>query len=694
MPGVASKSGVSNSSSRMHSSIYGSAMQAKPASNASRPASSGGAFKAGSMASRPFVAPVSNRLAAEDRLRMHGGSRTDQTATPLMMPYDSAAMSRQAAGARVRGRGDENDRNANLLEDGSGGVPMSPSIYSARSKQAVAMSPRYQQPYNPPNNALLSGDFTITDVSDAVGPVPGPPAPPVVPSPVKEAPPTPPPKPSPAKPSPAKPSPAKAPLRPASPPSPLPAAPLPPPTPPVAAAAPAFAAAPLDPAAAHLGKGVFAKVRLTHKADGQMVAVKTYDHKEAKEERAVAKHMANEERLAGKLHHENIIAPQVVHKGGGKTQLEMEYAPGGTLEEHVKQLKKPMSEAEARRLFRQIVDATVYLHAKGICHRDIKMENVVLDAEGNARLVDFGAAKEGGANTFLMSLQGTPAYMAPEVAQQKAHKGGPADVWALGVLLYNMVSGGAFPFWGRNMDDLRHNISNQSLRIPPHLSAPCKDLLNKLLQKSSAIRLSANDVRRHAFLKEQPGEVVPTLKDFTVSQPIAEAAPISEVDESAAWAAAAAHVPPAYPQRNAVNAGVNAEAAAAASAYRGELASARAAASQRLRQVSEPAAGGDARDGEKKYCHSPSRQAPQYQYASRNPITGGPGAGVGLGGSRPSSAAGSRPGSAGPQYCVESPRSSKLANLMNGSGTPGRTINNGRQAAATAQMHANRPRPF
>ena len=80
-------------------------------------------------------------------------------------------------------------------------------------------------------------------------------------------------------------------------------------------------------------------------------------------------------------------------------------------------------------MFRQVVDAVVYLHEKGICHRDIKGENVVLDADGNCKLVDFGAAKEGGADTFLMSMQGTPAYMAPEVAQQRAHKGGPADVF-------------------------------------------------------------------------------------------------------------------------------------------------------------------------------------------------------------------------------------------------------------------------
>ena len=137
----------------------------------------------------------------------------------------------------------------------------------------------------------------------------------------------------------------------------------------------------------------------------------------------------------------------------------MEYAPGGTLESYLKKLGRPCTDAEAKRLFRQLVDAVVYLHETGVCHRDIKLENVVLDADNNARLCDFGAAKEGGAHNFLTSMQGTPAYMAPEVAQLRAHKGGPADVWALGVLLYNLVSGGAFPFWGKNMDELKRNIA-------------------------------------------------------------------------------------------------------------------------------------------------------------------------------------------------------------------------------------------
>ena len=669
--------GASRASS-MHSSIYGSAMAPKPAgSGASRPASAGGGFRVGG--AKAFQAPTSNRTAAADRMRAHGRGPEYSVSPRDSVPSSPAPMMQPAGTRPPNRRADEreNDRNLNLS-----GMPMSPSVFSNRNKQAPMPASYRQQPYGAQpaaqQQSAISGDFvvgascgyTITDISDTPGmPVPGSVG--TTPPPMESI-------------------------------QSVEADPALPPTQPFApldiadygshklgapAAPPAAPFTPIDPSQADLGKGVFAKVRLTHRSDGQMIAVKTYDHKEAKEERAVAKHMLNEEKLAGKLQHENIIAPQVVHKGDGKTQLEMEYAPGGTLEEHIKKFRNaPMPEAEARRMFRQIVDAVVYLHDKGICHRDIKCENVVLDADGTCKLVDFGAAKEGGADTFLMSMQGTPAYMAPEVAQQRAHKGAPADVWALGVLLYNLVSGGAFPFWGKNMDELRRNITQQQLKLPAHISTQCRQLLTSLLQKSNASRLSIHDVRKHPFLKLQPGEAAPSG-----GAPLG-GAPLGAVDEAAAWAGAAAHVPQS-PARHAVNANVSAEAAAAADAYRGELASARAAAAQRLQQSYQ-------QPDEKKHMGSPSRSVPQYQYASRNPITGGPACGVGGTSSRPGSAGpGGRPSTAGyavgassrPGTANSAVSQSKLAGLMNGNGTPGTPLTHARGVAQN--MH-HRPRPF
>ena len=279
-------------------------------------------------------------------------------------------------------------------------------------------------------------------------------------------------------------------------------------------------------------------------------------------------------------------------------------------------------------------------------------------------------------------MQGTPAYMAPELAQLRAHKGGPADVWALGVLLYNLITGGAFPFWGRSMDELKRNITASLPKLPPHLSPSCKDLITKLLQKSSAIRLSSGDVRRHPWVSmpDPPG---------------ASDLPIVGASSSAAAAASSALAPPPQ-QQNAVNAAVAADAAAAAEAYRGELNAAREAAARRLQQHGIPPSprGQQQQNGQHGRAAAPAAAAGRhsaapasprtghaqnaqngmylnagYQAYSRNPITGGH-----TYDSRPSS-----------------PGGSKLAGLMNGNGRPGTACSSGR-SASEAQLNAYRRR--
>jgi serine/threonine protein kinase len=602
-------------------------MAPKPAAP-SRPST---AFRAGGVGNS-FAAPLSNRCAAERRICTQGSGGSEYSLTPRStVPSAVNASQVFPAGMRVAQSGEPESpgrgggagqapltRNMSnfVLQDASAKTvdasSKAPSVFSSRSKQAAYMptaSYRHSVPQSQQSQTQSqtqsqnAGEYFVTDATDITDPgqeaVAAPPPPVAV----------------------------------AEPPAAAPAAPPPPPPP--AAAAPVTAPPqPINPADAHLGKGVFAKVRLTHGRDGQMVAVKTYDHKEAKSERAVQKHMINEEKLAGKLQHENIIAPQVARKGGGVTELEMEYAPGGTLDDYLKKLGRPMREEEARKTFKQLVDAVHYLHeTKGICHRDIKLENVVLDADGNARLVDFGAAKEGGAHNFLTSMQGTPAYMAPEVAQSRAHKGGPADVWALGVLLYNLVSGGAFPFWGKSMDELKRNITAAPPRLPAGLSPSCRDLLTKLLQKSSAIRLSVLDVRKHPWLNQDAPEVT------AAAVPVGSA-PVAEP-----------HHPYHDRPTKVVNAAVVADAAAAASAYRGELSAARAAAAGRIvsQQQSQQQQSQQQQSQQQQPQQQPYQNA-QYQYVSRNPITGGP-------------ASASRPSTAN---SLASPRSaSKLAGLMN-----------------------------
>lgn len=223
-------------------------------------------------------------------------------------------------------------------------------------------------------------------------------------------------------------------------------------------------------------------MRVSRREDGRVVAIKSYDARLLARQPGLQAHLANEAALAGRLNHPHVIAPLAVRTSGSHTEVEMEYAAGGTVEERLRGRAKAhargFEEEEARRLFSQLVDAVAYLHSQGVVHRDIKPENVLLDAEGSVKLIDFGAAHIG--PHASPTLVGTPAFMAPEVAMRKRHDGKPTDVWSLGVLLCNLL--GSQPFNAKNMTALRHEIAH-GLPMLPRASAPAISLLKKLLCK-------------------------------------------------------------------------------------------------------------------------------------------------------------------------------------------------------------------
>ncbi|KAL1530501.1 hypothetical protein AB1Y20_001402 [Prymnesium parvum] len=351
-------------------------------------------------------------------------------------------------------------------------------------------------------------------------PPPFPPPPPLGPAcalppsfPHRVAPPTPPPLPStPRHDSPAAAAPPPSPPANAPPPPPAAAAPpspthrTSPPTPPDERAA-LFASGPL-------GAGAFASVRVTRAADGRRVAVKSYDARALAQQPGLQMHLQSEARLAGMLHHPHVIAPREVRRRDGQVEVEMEYASGGTLEEYVASTR--VGEGEARRLFSQLVDAVAYLHREQVVHRDIKLENVLLDEARDVKLIDFGASHRGPQPPAM--LAGTPAYMAPEVALGHRHDGKPTDVWSLGVLLCNLL--GAQPFDGRNMAALRHNIVHQRPRLPCASSAAIS-LLQKLLHKDPSQRITIEEVQRHPWLRSPPPPTAPAACENRLAAAVA-----------------------------------------------------------------------------------------------------------------------------------------------------------------------------
>ncbi len=193
-----------------------------------------------------------------------------------------------------------------------------------------------------------------------------------------------------------------------------------------------------------LGKGGMGAVYLVHGSDGRRFALKVMkpDDGDAHGFRA---RFAREAEFAMNIHHRNLVA---VHASGedGKTgycYLVMDYMPGGSLADRLAK-KGAMPVDEALHIVSRIADALDVAHLNGVIHRDIKPDNILFSADGTPKLADLGVAKFEDRKTTLTTtgmVIGTPAYMAPEQMMDSRHVDGRADIYALGVVLYEMLAG-------------------------------------------------------------------------------------------------------------------------------------------------------------------------------------------------------------------------------------------------------------
>ncbi|KAF8571754.1 hypothetical protein P879_04248 [Paragonimus westermani] len=148
-----------------------------------------------------------------------------------------------------------------------------------------------------------------------------------------------------------------------------------------------------------------------------------------------------------------------------------------------------MKEKTAREKFRQILSAVEYCHQKCIIHRDLKMENLLLDSDLNIKLADFGFANEYQVGKKLNTFCGSPPYAAPELFRGKEYEGPEVDVWSLGVILFKLVTGN-LPFDGHSLSELRERVLRGRYRIPFYMSTECERLLKKMLVLNPAKRYS------------------------------------------------------------------------------------------------------------------------------------------------------------------------------------------------------------
>ncbi|WFD41970.1 hypothetical protein MPSI1_000608 [Malassezia psittaci] len=262
-----------------------------------------------------------------------------------------------------------------------------------------------------------------------------------------------------------------------------------------------------------LGEGEFGKVKLgVHRTYGEETAIKLIKReKVAAVEDAEAAKISKVEReiqILNELRHPNIVHLYEVIESERYIGIVLEYGAGGELFDYIL-AHKCLQERDACRLFSQLISGVSYLHRKKIIHRDLKLENLLLDRDRNVIITDFGFANNFAArgNDLMATSCGSPCYAAPElVVQDGMYVGAAVDVWSCGVILYAMLAG-YLPFDddpanpdGDNINLLYKYIMATPLTFPDYIGSEPRSLLLRMLVPDPQNRATLEEVMQHPWL--------------------------------------------------------------------------------------------------------------------------------------------------------------------------------------------------
>ncbi|KAI8885670.1 kinase-like protein [Backusella circina FSU 941] len=248
-----------------------------------------------------------------------------------------------------------------------------------------------------------------------------------------------------------------------------------------------------------LGTGSFGRVHLSQsKHNGRYYAIKVLKKTEVVRLKQV-EHTNNEKHIL-----EAVANPFVVNLWGtfqddANLYMVMDYVPGGELFSVLRKSKR-FPDHVAKFYAAEVILAIEYLHKKSMIYRDLKPENLLLDANGHLKITDFGFAKH--VPDITWTLCGTPDYLAPEVIQSKGY-GRAVDWWSLGILIFEMLAGYP-PFYDDDHLKLYEKILQGKIRWPTYFDANAKDLLQHLLtsdlsRRYGNLKNGANDIKNHPW---------------------------------------------------------------------------------------------------------------------------------------------------------------------------------------------------
>jgi len=249
-----------------------------------------------------------------------------------------------------------------------------------------------------------------------------------------------------------------------------------------------------------LGKGAFGKVSLgMHRLTGKLIAIKCINKQYLTDEASKQKVM-KEFSILKNLRHPNIIRLYESFESTKHILTVIELCTGGDLLNFVRQRKR-LDEKLAKFVFKKLILGLDHCHSKGVLHRDIKLDNILLNSAGELKIGDFGVSRLVKKGELIMEQCGTPAYIAPEILRDKGYEGFSADIWSSGVALYAMLYG-TVPFKANDMKDLHKLIMKAKYNLKEDISIKARDLLTRILQRNPRKRMTIPEILEHEWMQD------------------------------------------------------------------------------------------------------------------------------------------------------------------------------------------------
>ncbi|ORX44167.1 Pkinase-domain-containing protein [Piromyces finnis] len=254
----------------------------------------------------------------------------------------------------------------------------------------------------------------------------------------------------------------------------------------------------------HLGTGSFATVHLAKDIKtGDLVAMKFID--KVNFVGPESNSIYEEIKLMKAIKHKNIVKLIDVIETSTVLCIVMEYCENGELYDLIVENFQNFTIDDKKKIFKELVRAVKYLHENNISHRDLKVENILLDKDNNVKLADFNLATKFTPDELFTHRCGSEEYTAPEIVTRKAYDPRLTDIWALGIILYAIVVG-HLPFYHKNgerIQSMYHRIAMVNYKFPPgvEIDKDAKNLIGSILKYTPQSRATLDQILSHPWLQ-------------------------------------------------------------------------------------------------------------------------------------------------------------------------------------------------